>query len=575
MTTRRFARTSVAALVAVVLGATGAIAAPGDLDSSFDGDGSRSVDFGDFDDFDDVLIEPGGRIVAAGAGGANTDFVLARLDGNGALDTGFDGDGRAVGDFGTNDYGYAAALQDDGKIVVAGATGTTDDGAGDFAILRLNPDGSPDASFDGDGQATTDLGGRDVAQDVLVQPDGKIVVAGYGSANLDFLVTRLNPDGSPDTDFDGDGTAAIDFGAQDFATSAALQADGKLVVAGGTDAGGDFDFAVARLNEDGSPDSSFGDDGRRTIGHGGTDGAYDVLIQPDRRIVLAGTGADDIAITRLDPDGGLDGGFGGGGTSSVDFGAAERGLAVALQANGKLVVVGGSEEAGAIAAGEDPPPPLPPEPVSRAVMARLQPGGSLDSTFSSDGRRTFAGARYVSGVALRRDGRIAVAGGVAEDGYVALVEGDSARSGGGPAGGTGPGGSGPGGGPGAGGGGGKHRVPRCAGKRATIVGTGRSDRLKGTRRRDVIVALGGKDRVRAGRGNDLVCGGDGNDILDGMLGNDRLYGQDGSDKVLGASGRDSLSGGAGRDRLSGGSGRDKCAGGSGKDRATCERRRSL
>jgi uncharacterized delta-60 repeat protein len=569
---RRFRGIGIVALTAAVLGGGAAIAAPGDLDSSFAGDGSRSVDFGDYDRFDDVIVQPDQRIVAAGIGGVGEDFAVARLARDGALDTGFDGDGRALSDFGSNDFGYAVALQDDGKVVVAGSTGTSDSGEGDIAVLRLNPDGSPDAGFDGDGQATIDLGGRDVAGDVLLQPDGKLVLTVDTTAAADFMVVRLNTDGSPDGGFDGDGTAAIDFGGTDIATSAALQADGRIVVAGASSAGGDFDFAAARLNEDGSPDESFDEDGQRTISRGGSDSANDLLVQPDGRIVLAGVGGDEnFMVARLDRDGGPDGGFGGDGTSSVDFGAGDRALGIALQANGKLVVVGSSEEAAVSVAGEDPPPP-PPGSVIRAVMARLQPGGSLDSTFSSDGRRELPGADYVDGVALRSDGRIVVAGGSVEDGFVALVEGDSASSGGGPAGGTGPGGGGPGGGPG---GGGPRGVPRCAGKRATIVGTGRSNRLKGTRRSDVIVALGGNDRVVAGRGNDIVCGGGGNDTLDGMLGNDRLYGQDGRDRLLGASGRDSLSGGTGKDRMSGGSGRDKCTGGSGRDRATCERRRSL
>jgi Ca2+-binding RTX toxin-like protein len=117
-------------------------------------------------------------------------------------------------------------------------------------------------------------------------------------------------------------------------------------------------------------------------------------------------------------------------------------------------------------------------------------------------------------------------------------------------GGPGPGPSpGPGPGPGPGG-----DPPRCAGRRATLVGTARRDRLVGTPRADVIVALGGNDVIRAGRGNDLVCAGSGNDRVDGGPGNDRVLG------------------GSGNDRLVGGVGRDRCLGGAGLDRARCERR---
>jgi hypothetical protein len=107
------------------------------------------------------------------------------------------------------------------------------------------------------------------------------------------------------------------------------------------------------------------------------------------------------------------------------------------------------------------------------------------------------------------------------------------------------------------GGGGGGATRRCAGKRATIVGTSGRDVLRGTRRRDVIAALGGNDRVVAGAGNDIVCGGSGNDRVSGGRGNDRLIGQ------------------GGRDVLTGQRGRDKCEGGSGRDKASCERKRGI
>jgi RTX calcium-binding nonapeptide repeat (4 copies) len=145
---------------------------------------------------------------------------------------------------------------------------------------------------------------------------------------------------------------------------------------------------------------------------------------------------------------------------------------------------------------------------------------------------------------------------------IALCASDPS-AGGGPGPGTRPGpGPGPAPGPGPGPGPGSQR-PRCAGKRATLVGTAGRDRLTGTRRADVIVALGGNDLIRAGRGNDLVCAG---------TGNDRVEGGDGNDRLLGGSGGDRLVGGNGRDRMTGDSGRDRCLGGAGRDRAGCERK---
>ena len=315
--------------------------------------------------------------------------------------------------------------------------------------------------------------------DVLVQPDGKIVVAGQGGAN-DIVVTRLNPDGSPDTGFDGDGTIGFDFGGDDYPSGVALQANGRLVVAGHTSVG--RNVALVRLDSNGSPDSSFDGDGRKTIDYASErDGASEVLVQPDQKIVVAGSGTlgSDFVVTRLNPDGSPDTGFDGDGTIGVDFGADDFGNAAALQANGKIVVAGDTS-----GAGDD------------VAIMRLQPGGSLDTTFSSDGKQTidFPGDAYGYATALQANGRILVAGEAAGNMLVARLEGDPADSGGGPGGG-GPGGGGPGGGPGGGGG---FTVPRCAGKRATIVGTSRKDRLRGTRRADVIVALG-RQRHHQGR----------------------------------------------------------------------------
>ncbi|MBA3263162.1 MAG: hypothetical protein H0T69_11990 [Thermoleophilaceae bacterium] len=106
---------------------------------------------------------------------------------------------------------------------------------------------------------------------------------------------------------------------------------------------------------------------------------------------------------------------------------------------------------------------------------------------------------------------------------------------------------------------------RCAGKRATIVGTSGADTLRGTARADVIAGRGGKDRLSGLGGNDRICGGTGNDTARGGPGNDRVYGDSGNDRLSGDSGRDVIKGGAGRDRLNGGRGPDTLVGGPGVD----------
>jgi uncharacterized delta-60 repeat protein len=288
-----------------------------------------------------------------------------------------------------------------------------------------------------------------------------------------------------------------------------------------------------------------------------------VLIQPDGKIVLVGTrGSNGLTVTRLTASGARDSSFGAGGTFTLGLGATASGLSAVAQANGKIVVAGFFSGFGDS---------------QTAIVLRLQPGGSLDTTFGAGGVRRIDLLRSrATGVELLPDGRIAVAGFMADDAVVALLEGDPPTVGGGPA-------PGQPGSPG-GGGGGPSKVPRCAGRKATIIGTGKSNKLKGTRRSDVIVGLGGHDKIDGGRGNDLVCAGGGNDSVKGSIGTDRLYGQNGRDRLdggkgndwlAGDAGKDALVGGSGKDRLSGGSGRDACNGGAGRDRAACERRRGV
>jgi uncharacterized delta-60 repeat protein len=558
---------AVVAMLAASASAGVAHASPGDLDASFDGDGKKTIDYGGDDSANAVALQPDAKIVLAGGGGPNSDFAVTRLNPVGSFDTSFDGDGTAGADFGGFDYGRAAALQPDGKIVVAGYTTVNDD----VAVARFNRDGSLDASFDpggadGPGKKTFGYGGNDRARAVLVAPDGKIVVAGTGNANYDFVVTRLNSDGSFDASFDGDGTAGFDFGGVDDGDAVAAQPDGRLVVAGET--GIKSDVAVARFNPTGPADmtldATFDGDGVTTFGYGGNDGAQALALQPDGKIVVAGYGGGAVAVTRLLPDGSPDPTFDGDGSAEIKVGGlgyGDIGHAVALAPDGKIVVAGSAEFS---------------DDNTDFALVRLQPGGALDTTFSFDGKTTlnYGGYDGAAAVALQPDGRIVVAGhtSVNYDIAVARLEGDPP-----PAKGGGPGAGGPGaGGSGSGPGRSATRVPRCAGRRATIVGTAGRDALRGTPRADVIVALGGNDSVAALGGRDIVCGGKGNDRLVGGSGADRLDGEQGQDTLSGGTGNDRLSGGPGRDRLIGGPQRDSCVGGGARDRATtCETRRSL
>jgi uncharacterized delta-60 repeat protein len=170
-----------------------------------------------------------------------------------------------------------AGTANDGKVVAAGYAETSLKRSGgvtqpneDFAVVRYNLDGSLDKSFGG-GMVTTDLGTlRDEAWAVLVQPDGKVVAAGW-NGNYDIALVRYNPDGSLDTSFGGSTgkgkvLTSISNGSSDQAFAMSLQADGKLVVAGVTSPRNtrNEDLVLVRYNSDGSLDGTFGTGGKVT-----------------------------------------------------------------------------------------------------------------------------------------------------------------------------------------------------------------------------------------------------------------------------------------------------------------------
>ena len=304
----------------------------GSADTTFNVTGSRTVDMGGATDAANaVAIQADGKIVVAGTDGAN--FAVLRLNADGSTDTAFDADGRVNIDFGGTDVAKAVVVQGDGRIVVAGTNGT------DFALARINPaDGSLDTTFTTTGKQMVDLGGvADMANAVAIQSDGKLVVA--GTNGLDFAVIRLNPGGSLDTNFDGDGKLTLDLGGgADTARGITLQPDGKIVIVGSNGA----DFAIVRLlPADGSLDNTFDIDGKRFVDISGVDNARAVLVQPDGKLVVVGdTGVPDIAAVRLNGDGGLDTSFNGTGRALFDLGAADAATAVARTAAGRLVVAG-------------------------------------------------------------------------------------------------------------------------------------------------------------------------------------------------------------------------------------------
>lgn len=388
----------------VGLPATGIASNPGTLDPTFDGDGIVTTSMGtDVDEVEDLAIQDDGKIVVVGTvnNGAVDNFGVARYDSNGALDSGFDGDGKVLTSIGLLSVSYGVALQDDGKIVVVGTA--TPGGSFQFAVVRYNADGSLDTSFDGDGIVLTDISAdHDQARAVAIQADGKIVVAGltYPNSGSDSAesVARYNTDGSLDTSFGVGGIvtsapSALKGGIEDVA----IQEDGRIVGVGRLDS----DLTVWRYDSNGSLDGKFGDGGLAPIPAVLSFSiAYSVAIQKDGKIVAAGVGVaatGDAVVLRLKTDGSPDDTFGGDGVVVLPIGSESDGAyGVALQNDGRILLTGYTYDTG----------------FGSVFVARLDPAGVPDVTFDGDGIviTTLGGTSSGVKVAVQQDGKIVAAG---------------------------------------------------------------------------------------------------------------------------------------------------------------------
>ena len=331
----------------------------GSLDSKFGSSGIVTTDIGGSADVaHSVAIQKDGKIVVAGwSNSSGWDFAIVRYNSDGTLDGSFGSGGIVTTDIENSiDGAYSIAIQNDGKIVAAGSSGTRSDGSdNDFAIVRYNTNGGIDNSFGSDGKVTTPVGSRaDSAYSVTIQDNGKIVAAGTSfndGGNYDFAIVRYNSNGGLDTSFVGDGKVTTNIGGYtDIARSVAIQKDGKIVAVGksANDSWTDFDFAIVRYNSDGTLDGSFGSDGIVTTDIGSSeDYAYGVVIQKDSKIVAVGYSRNgnnnDFTIVRYMSIGMLDISFGHGGIVTTDIRTSfDYAYSVAIQKDGKIVAVGKS-----------------------------------------------------------------------------------------------------------------------------------------------------------------------------------------------------------------------------------------
>ncbi|MFD3942545.1 calcium-binding protein [Streptomyces sp. NPDC058579] len=649
------AAAGVMALALVVSLPGAATAAPGDLDPTFSGDGKVISDLAAVENNRDVVIQPDGKIVTLSTGfdfdGPN-DFYVIRHNPDGTLDTTFGGgDGIVSTDFGgfTNDEAHALTLAGPDKIVAVGRSDTPDTGRPQLAAARYNADGSLDTTFDGDGKVVTSFG-EDVpaiGHAVLMGTDDNILIG--GSFGGDAMVTRLTASGGLDIFGDdnsgkavfpfeggdseihdlavyGGGTIVgagsspagfglvrlyMEFGGRDvtfgdngqvatpFGTSAegvALAAGGKIVAAGSDGTGGNSRFAVARYDGDGSLDPTFGGDGTVTTAFPAfATAGNDMALQTDGKVVVVGDATGDFALARYNTDGTLDTGFGTGGRVTTDFeGNWDEGHAVALQADGRIVVSGNGSDNHALARysiSGTPQPPTADLAVTKTGPATLSIGDQATYTVRVTNRSTTTTATGVSvsdtltgasGTLLSatpgQGGPCTVNATTMSCGLGTLAPGATATV-------T------------------VVAEPRATGtltdrvtataaqtdpvpgnntatattsvnnaRGCTIIGRSTGETLNGTFFSDVICALSGNDTVNGAGGNDTVYAGPGNDVVNGGAGNDRLIGQTGNDRLNGDAGNDTLDtrdGVNGNDQAFGGTGTDSCTTDPGDTRNSC------
>jgi uncharacterized delta-60 repeat protein len=314
---------------------------------------------------------------------------------NGALDDSFGTDGIVTTDIGV---GKSIVLQPDGKIVVAELTGSGVDGDSDFAVARYLSNGTLDNSFSTDGIVIKDFAAKsDIPHGVALQPDGKIVVIGStinGTNKEDFALVRYDPDGI----LDFYTVTAIGTNS-DFANSVALQPDGKIVVAGGAKIGTTYEFAIVRYKP------SFSGDGKQITAIGTSQSiASAMAMQSDGKIVVvgntSGTIGQDIAVVRYKADGSLDNSFGTGGITITDFDnfSNDSPTAVCVQPDGKIVVTGYSYNFS----------------IQSLIIVRYNPDGTLDNGFGTNGKMAagigMINICYANAGALQSDEKIVVAG---------------------------------------------------------------------------------------------------------------------------------------------------------------------
>ena len=373
----------------------------GGLDPSFGSGGIAVTDIrGGTDQANDLALQQDGKIVTVGTTSGNSnDFAIVRYNSNGTLDSTFNSSGIVTVDFGGDDRAMGVALQSTGKILVAGSTSI----GSNFALVRLNANGSFDTTFGQGGLITTDMGGTDAANSMVIQSNDDIILAGV--SNNEFALARYLPDGTLDTTFGNGGKVITDIsgtGLPNTINDVILQPDGEIVVGGNVNG----NFVVARYNPNGQLDSNFGTNGKVITNFPNrTSIIHDLALQTNGEIVAAGesfdasTGKNEFALARYTTAGAPDTGFGNNGVVLSNFSTVDIAGGVVIQSNGKLDVAGSSTP-------------------GTFRIARYNSDGSLDLGFGTNGSVTVPNGQ-ASAILLQPDAKFVVAGTTGTDFEVA------------------------------------------------------------------------------------------------------------------------------------------------------------
>ncbi|SRX72677.1 T9SS type A sorting domain-containing protein [Aequorivita antarctica] len=394
-------------LLVVILFATTTFAQSGILDTSFGNNGIVLTDISpNANQGNAVSAQVDGKIVVAGYAGdaATYNMAVARYNTDGSLDTSF-------GDNGTLNFPVGSAksiatgmeIQADGKIILGGYT--DDNVSGDFALVRLNTDGTFDNTFGNNGIVIIDAGGNEVAKAMTILDNGKILLAGANDQN--FSVARFNTDGTLDTTFGVNGWSIIIFEDNlSLVKDLTIQEDGKILL-GGDGIIDTYGIAAARINADGTIDNTFGTNGKvrySLSGIGNSTRFGGIAVQGDGKIFLGGwrgitTFYDEFLVLKLNTDGTLDSTYGYNGvvTAQIVLGY-QMATTILLQSDGKLILAGYAEYQSEY---------------FNIVMVRFNTDGNLDTTFGTDGKVSTdinGNSDFATAISLQTDNKILLTG---------------------------------------------------------------------------------------------------------------------------------------------------------------------